>query len=264
MQWRLLARRCPLRSFTIVGDMAQASSAAAAHSWADALRPIVGAKALGDRWRIEELTVNYRTPAQIAEAAERVAEKYGLPITRSTAVRASEWPVENITAHGAWELDSDTAAIEALGSIPQAVQETDNEAVPELDLWGEQPSPDGATTVASGVLDGVAAAVRRFAEIDPRGTIAVIVPERRLGTAFQALAAEFGAAVGRGADGLSRTVAVLSPHDAKGLEFDSVIIADPDAIRTETVRGASSLYVAMTRPTQRLAVVSPGTASSAA
>ena len=30
MQWRLLSRRCPLRSFTVVGDIAQASSPASA------------------------------------------------------------------------------------------------------------------------------------------------------------------------------------------------------------------------------------------
>ena len=33
MQWRLLVRRCPLKSFTIVGDIAQTSSVAGANSW---------------------------------------------------------------------------------------------------------------------------------------------------------------------------------------------------------------------------------------
>lgn len=42
MQWRLLMRRCPMKSFTIVGDIAQASSPAAASSWAQALEPFVG------------------------------------------------------------------------------------------------------------------------------------------------------------------------------------------------------------------------------
>ena len=33
MAWRLLARRCPARSMTIVGDVAQTGSAAGTTSW---------------------------------------------------------------------------------------------------------------------------------------------------------------------------------------------------------------------------------------
>ena len=68
MQWRLLVRRCPMRSFTIVGDIAQVGSAAGATSWESALTPY-----FRENWRLEELTVNYRTPAQIAREAERFA-----------------------------------------------------------------------------------------------------------------------------------------------------------------------------------------------
>jgi len=39
---------------------------------------------------------------------------------------------------------------------------------------------------------------------------------------------------------------------AKGLEFDGVVVADPDGIRAESPRGVSDLYVALTRSTQRL------------
>ena len=49
-----------------------------------------------DRWRLEELTVNYRTPSQIATAAETVAMSHRLPITPSRTVRSSEWPVETV------------------------------------------------------------------------------------------------------------------------------------------------------------------------
>ncbi|MFD1712937.1 HelD family protein [Amnibacterium flavum] len=89
MQWRLLRRRAPLRSFTIVGDIAQASSPVAASNWSDAIRSLSG------EFRLEELTVNYRTPAQIADLAERTARSLGLSITASQSVRESEWePVE--------------------------------------------------------------------------------------------------------------------------------------------------------------------------
>src|SRR3712207_3627430 len=60
MAWRLLVRRCPTRSMTAVGDLAQTGTLAGAAAWDETLRPHVG-----DAWRLEELTVNYRTPAEI-------------------------------------------------------------------------------------------------------------------------------------------------------------------------------------------------------
>src|SRR5699024_12545268 len=72
MQWRMLFRRSPLRSFTIVGDFAQASTATHAGGWADIL-----ASFTGDNWRLSELTVNYRTPERITDAAANVATRAG-------------------------------------------------------------------------------------------------------------------------------------------------------------------------------------------
>ncbi|HEY7919865.1 MAG TPA: ATP-binding domain-containing protein, partial [Streptosporangiaceae bacterium] len=57
---------------------------------------------------------------------------------------------------------------------------------------------------------------------------------------------------------LDEQVVVLTVSQAKGLEFDSVLIADPAQILGESPRGLSDLYVAMTRATQRLGVVHPG------
>jgi DNA helicase IV len=50
-------------------------------------------------------------------------------------------------------------------------------------------------------------------------------------------------------------VSVLDPWTAKGLEFDSVVVVDPDAVTREA--GPGSLYVALTRPTRRLVTVEP-------
>jgi DNA helicase IV len=72
------------------------------------------------------------------------------------------------------------------------------------------------------------------------------------------LSAEFGSVVGLGAAGLTQEIALLTPQDAKGLEFDAVIVVDPSAIVAASERGAGALYVAMTRPTQRLYLVSDG------
>jgi len=218
MQWRVLARRCPLRSFTVVGDMAQASAAASARSWQDAVQPLVGSSPLGERWRLEELTVNYRTPAQIALEAEAMAEKNHLPITRATAVRESEWPVTT--------------------------------TVVDLRPSGRPVDPDA-------LGDAVITVIEDDRDIDDRGTVAVIAPEATVDALYPALSESFGRDIGLGAQGLNRAIAVLTAQDAKGLEFDAVVVVDPDGILAESSRGASGLYVAMTRPTQRLHLVRP-------
>jgi superfamily I DNA/RNA helicase len=52
-------------------------------------------------------------------------------------------------------------------------------------------------------------------------------------------------------------VTVLTVAGAKGLEFDSVLVVDPDGILVESPRGLRDLYVALTRCTQRLGVIGP-------
>ena len=204
MQWRVLVRRCPIRSFTIVGDIAQVSSAAGAHDWASALNPF-----FKEHWRLEELTVNYRTPAQIAREADRFAKEHKLPVTPARAVREGDWPIERVTA--------ETAEL-----LPSSVVE----------------------------------AVARDRGVDGSGTVAVIAPVALIESMDSALRDAFGREAGRGDSGLDHPISVLSAHDAKGLEFDAVILADPDGLISESERGESALYVAMTRPTQRLTLVS--------
>ncbi|MFC7217440.1 HelD family protein [Streptomyces polyrhachis] len=87
MAWRLLMRRCPTRSLTLVGDPAQTAREAGAGSWDEILAPYVD-----DRWEHTRLGVNYRTPAEIMEVAAavpRVAHPDFHPpeSVRSTGVR---------------------------------------------------------------------------------------------------------------------------------------------------------------------------------
>jgi superfamily I DNA/RNA helicase len=51
------------------------------------------------------------------------------------------------------------------------------------------------------------------------------------------------------------SVPVLTPRQAKGLEFDHVVVVEPAAIADDGDRGLRELYVALTRPTKTLVVV---------
>ncbi|MFD1662624.1 HelD family protein [Streptomyces caeni] len=67
MAWRLLMRRSPTRSMTLVGDPAQTAEAGGVGSWSEILQPYVG-----DRWEHTRLGVNYRTPSEIMDVAAAV------------------------------------------------------------------------------------------------------------------------------------------------------------------------------------------------
>jgi DNA helicase IV len=56
-------------------------------------------------------------------------------------------------------------------------------------------------------------------------------------------------------DGLGRQVTLLGAPEAKGLEFDAVVVVEPAAIAGDTARGLRLLYVALTRPIQHLSIV---------
>ncbi len=87
MDWRVLMRRCPGRSFTVVGDLAQRRSAAGATSWAAMLEPYVPG-----RWVYRALTVNYRTPAEIMAVAAAVLAEFAPGVEPPESVRASGVP----------------------------------------------------------------------------------------------------------------------------------------------------------------------------
>jgi DNA helicase IV len=84
MDWRVLMRRCPGRSFTVVGDLAQRRAAAGATSWAQMLDPYVPG-----RWEYRSLTVNYRTPAEIMAVAAQVLAEFAPDVVAPESVRAN-------------------------------------------------------------------------------------------------------------------------------------------------------------------------------
>ncbi len=93
------------------------------------------------------------------------------------------------------------------------------------------------------------------AETRGPGTVAVLVPEALAESVGQAVrAAVPDAAVGDHPELESRVV-VLTVRQSKGLEFDTVLLAEPAQVVAESARGMNDLYVALTRATQRLGVV---------
>jgi superfamily I DNA/RNA helicase len=101
----------------------------------------------------------------------------------------------------------------------------------------------------------VVAAVRLEAAEAADGRVGVLVPEAREAELGRVLVeAVPGAAVGEQPDLLNQVV-LMTVRQAKGLEFDSVVVVEPDEIIAESPRGLSDLYVAVTRATQRLGVL---------
>ncbi len=86
MAWRALLRRCPSRSFTVVGDLDQRRGSKRPPTWEKALGP--AARALAAEYA---LTVSYRTPATLTTLAEGVVARAGVPVLYPmTAVRDVE------------------------------------------------------------------------------------------------------------------------------------------------------------------------------
>ncbi len=110
----------------------------------------------------------------------------------------------------------------------------------------------------------VAAAARERAAVDP-GRTAVIVSESEVERVVAILRRGGLAAVNPREDesvGLAADLVVLAAESANGLEFDAVVVLEPLRIARRgsasdqlTNRGLRTLYVAMTRPTRRLALV---------
>ncbi len=178
-EWAMLLARCPSRSFTVVGDRAQARHGFR-ESWEERLRRVGLPKV-----ELAQLTINYRTPEEVmAEAAPVILE--ALPDANvPVSVRSSGLPV----VHG----------------FVAELQE-------RVDAWLADHLDGTACVIAAAGRDGA----RVF---DNRGR-----------------------------------VRSLTPETAKGLEFDLVVLIDPQRFGTG-IEGAVDRYVAMTRATQQLVVL---------
>ena len=90
------------------------------------------------------------------------------------------------------------------------------------------------------------------------GNIGVIVPEsmaEQIDAALTRAGIDYGRATRQG---LEKQVTVVPVNLVKGLELDSVLVVEPKRVLNEQIRGAQSLYVALTRSTKRLTVIHTG------
>ncbi|MGW8813391.1 RNA polymerase recycling motor ATPase HelR [Gordonia terrae] len=172
-QWQMLIDRCPSKSFTVVGDRAQARRGFG-ESWVERLER-VGLRDV----TAAGLTINYRTPEEIMDAAAPVIRAVLPDANVPTSVRRADIPV----TYG------DRADLDA--------------------VVGEWTSTH---------RDGIACVI--------------------------------------GEPGFAGTdrVRSLTPTLAKGLEFDLVVLVDPDSFGSGT-EGAVDRYVSMTRATQQLVIL---------
>jgi superfamily I DNA/RNA helicase len=172
-EWQMLLLRCPSRSFTIVGDRAQARHGFA-ESWQERLARI-GLDQIG----LASLTINYRTPEEIMAEAE--------PVIRAVLPDAN---------------------------VPASIRST---GVPVL----------------HGSVSG---------------------REAILGTWLAAHAEGIACVIGDPTFAATSRVRSLAPELSKGLEFDLVVLVDPEAFG-EGIEGTVDRYVAMTRATQQLVIL---------
>ena len=88
------------------------------------------------------------------------------------------------------------------------------------------------------------------------GRLAVLLPPERLDEIGESVTrARSDAVVGTQPEGLESPAVLLTIEQAKGLEFDAVLLVDPDGVLAESEQGLNDIYVGLTRATQRLGVV---------
>jgi DNA helicase IV len=179
-QWQMLLLRCPSRSFTIVGDRAQAR-----HGFTESWRERLERVGFG-QVNLASLDINYRTPEEVMAVAEPVIRAVLPDANVPTSIRGTGVPV----VHG-----------------------------PAADL--------------DAILGGWLAA-----HAEGEGIACVIGDPTYLENTARA----------------TSRVRSLTPELAKGLEFDLVVLVDPEAFGGG-IEGAVDRYVAMTRATQQLIVL---------
>jgi DNA helicase IV len=201
---RVIGRRSPAASMTLVGDVAQSTTPAGQERWAD-VYAYLAARGTDSRrpGAVAELTIGYRVPEPILDVANRLLPLTGVDASPSRSVRV------------------------------------------------EGHDPGWIHTTRAELPDAVASAA---ATMKHRHRLTGVVAPLELHDAIAAALEPVGL---HAVDHLHQLhpgeVPLFGPEQVKGLEFDGVVVVEPDEILGETARGARLLYVAMTRAVQELA-----------
>jgi DNA helicase IV len=199
MECRAIGRRCATGSATVLGDIAQGTTAWATASWQELLFHL-GKPAAWHR----ELTAGYRVPRQILDFASQLLPLIAPGLTPASSVR-------------------------------------------------QEPGSLAITAVSAAGLPDAVAQAGALALGQP-GSVAVIAADDQIGMLSAALsAAEVPHEVLDG--GITAQLTLVPVTLAKGLEFDQVIVVEPDRIAAAEARGLHRLYVALTRAVSRLTVL---------
>jgi DNA helicase IV len=210
---------------TVVGDLAQAGSPTAPREWGDVFDRVAPG-----RWSVQQLTVNYRTPAPMMQLAARVLRASGSEVVAPSSVRDGAQPHVHRVVVG-------RGADGAERAVP----------------------PDHGHPVSESHALSAAAAQWIERWVQQEGRTAVVTPADQHASVAAALARHLpSGTLGAGTAALESPVNVLTVAQAKGLEFDQVVVLEPAAILAESVRGGHDLYVALTRATQELVVLHTG------
>ncbi|MCY3634945.1 MAG: AAA family ATPase [bacterium] len=219
MQLRMISRRSLNGSMTVVGDIAQATSAWGHDSWDSVIEHLPGHV----EPRFSELTIGYRLPEPIMEVAAKVLDA-AMP-----------------------------------GLLPPQSIRTEGRPPRFVPVVGHQDPPSGNgksgesrhSSLTAAVVDEVKAELGALAN----GNLAVICHNELADAISEALTSanvDHGLVYERG---LESRVTIVPVELVKGLEVDTAIVAEPADICEKLPKGMRALYVAMTRATQRLVVV---------
>jgi DNA helicase IV len=202
MQLRMVARRAPGGSLTLLGDLAQATGAWAPTDWNDVLRQLPSPV----EPRRATLGFAYRTPRPIMEIADRLLEMIAPGTPSPEAVRP--------------------------GGAPRVIQ-----------------------AQGKSITSTVVGEMLRTERLP--GTTAVIAPEEHY-EAIQTAARTSRVKLDTSRSSSGHALALLTPREAKGLEFDQVIVVEPIALLVRGLEGLRQLYVAITRATESLTIIHTG------
>ena len=219
MQIRMIGRRSLNGSMTVVGDIAQATSAWGHDSWDSVVEQLPG----DAEPRFAELTIGYRLPGPIMEVAAQVLHAAVPGMVPPQSIRSEGPPPRFVPAVNPGIASAGNGQGDG-GSQHHLIATVVQEVRAEL---GALAKGNLAVICHASLIDAISAA------LTAEGVDHGLVYER----------------------GLESRVTIVPVELVKGLEVDTAVVVEPADICEKLPKGMQALYVAMTRATQRLVVV---------